>query len=87
MSPSNKKPINEFRSGKIRASVWREESNQNGRAIVRHSIRINKRYFDKTTSGWTDTEYLFPDLILVAGEAYRLISLKNTQGGGAGEKP
>lgn len=38
------KPEAEFRAGLISASVWRNETQQDGQTVVQYSIRPQKRY-------------------------------------------
>jgi hypothetical protein len=76
---NNSKPIKNFRSGGIQASVWRDETEKNGQTVVRHSVRIQKQ-FRKEDGNYQDTNYYFqddlPKLILVAQKAFEFISLK-----------
>lgn len=79
MSQEKTKPIKNFRSGGIQASVWRDEAEKNGKTEVRHSVRIQKQ-FRKEDGNYKDTNYYFqddlPKLILVAQKAFEFISLK-----------
>ena len=51
-----KRPEVEFRAvGNgvvISAAVWRNEQEREGQTIVSHSVRIQKRYYDKQTGEW-----------------------------------
>jgi hypothetical protein len=71
-------PDKDFRAGTVSASIWRKEVEQNGRTVVQHSIRIQKRYRDKD-GNWKDTDYFFandlPRLVLVAQKAFELVAL------------
>ena len=78
----NSKPIKDFRAGNIQASVWRNELNKDGQTVVRHSVRIQKRY--RTKGGdYESTEYYFcddlPRLILVARKAFEFIALQESK--------
>ena len=68
-----KKPVKTFRAGGVSASIWRNEAEQDGQTVVRHSIRIQKRYRNDEDGDWHNTDYLFPNdlprLILVAQKA------------------
>jgi len=63
-------------------SVWRNEVEKNGQTVVRHSVRIQKQ-FRKEGGDYENTEYYFPDdlpkLALVAQEAFRFLSLKESK--------
>ena len=80
MSKQNSsKPVKTFRAGGCQASVWRNESEQDGQTVVRHSIRIQKNY--RTEDGqWKTSDYLFPDecpkMELVLRKAFEFISLR-----------
>ena len=73
-------PEKEFRAGTISAAIWRNETEQDGRTVVQHSVRINKRYRDPKTGDWRDSDYFFandlPRLKLVVDKAYRVHCLK-----------
>ena len=79
---NNSKPIKDFRSGGIQASVWRNESEKDGQTVVRHSVRIQKQ-FRKEDGSYEDTQYYFrddlPRLVLVAQKAFEFISLKESK--------
>ena len=79
MSQQNdSKPIKDFRSGGIQASVWRKEVDKDGQTVVRHSVRIQKQY-RKEDGDYETTEYYFrddlPKLVLVAQKAFEFIAL------------
>lgn len=83
MSEQNKeKPIKDFRSGNIQASVWKNEVEKNGQVVVRHSVRIQKQ-FRKDDGDYKDTNYYFrddlPKLILVAQKSFEFISLTESK--------
>jgi len=83
MTEQNKdKPIKDFRSGNIQASVWRNEVDKDGRIVVRYSVRIQKQ-FRKEGGDYQDTNYYFrddlPKLILVAQKAFEYISLTESK--------
>lgn len=74
------RPEKEFRAGRASASIWRNESVQDGRTVVDFNIRIQKRFFDRQSGEWRETDYFFPnelsDLELVAAEARRYVRLR-----------
>ena len=83
MSEQNKeKPIKDFRTGGIQASVWRNEVEKNGQTVVRHSVRIQKQ-FRKDDGDYQETDYYFRDdllkLILVAQKAFEFIALSESK--------
>ena len=77
------KPVKEFRArGGIRASVWANESEKEGRTFVSHSVTLEKRY--RADDGtWRSSGSLFPDDIpkaqLVLAKAYEFCSLKGAE--------
>jgi len=82
MAENSSKPIKDFRSGGIQASVWRNEVERDGQTLVRHSVRIQKQF--RTEDGdYENTDYYFrddlPKLILVAQKAFEYIALKESR--------
>ena len=78
-------PEKEYRVGTICAAIWRKEVAHQGRKLVEHSIRIQKRYKDERSGEWKTTTYFRPDdlpkLMLVASRAYDHVALKEYDGG------
>ena len=78
----NEKPIKDFRSSNIQASVWRKEVEKDGQTAVRHSVRIQKQ-FRKDDGDYQETNYYFrddiPRLILVAQKTFEFISLSESK--------
>jgi hypothetical protein len=79
---SNSKPVKSFSAGNIQASVWRNEIEQDGQIVVRHSVRIQKQY--KNDKGeWQNTDYYFPEelpkLESVARKAFDFILVKESK--------
>jgi hypothetical protein len=77
-------PVKEFRArGGIKAAIWRNEVQQNGYTVVQHSVKIERSYKDRTTGEWKTTDYFrpqdLPRLILVAQEAFRFVSLVESE--------
>jgi hypothetical protein len=79
MTQQASKPIKEFRAGNVRAAVWRNELEQGGRTVVRHSVRVEKR-FRNEKGEWQTTPYYFPEelprLQLVAAKALEFVALR-----------
>ena len=83
MSQQDKsKPIKNFRSGNIQASIWRNDVDKEGQTVVRHSVRIQKQ-FRNDDGDYQETNYYFrddiPRLILVAQKAFEFISLSESK--------
>ena len=76
------KPIKDYRSGNIQASIWRNEEDKDGQTVVRHSVRIQKQ-FRKDDGDYQETNYYFrddiPRLILVAQKAFEYIALNESK--------
>jgi hypothetical protein len=72
-------PIKEFRSGRVKAAIWRNDVVQDGRSVVKYTVRIQKSFQDKQTQQWKTTDYFFPDelprLALVAQKAYEYTAM------------
>lgn len=81
MSQQNNKPIKNFRAGTIQASVWRTEIQRDSQRFVRYSVRVQRQY-RKDDGNYENTDYFFPEdlpkLALVANEAFKFISLKES---------
>ena len=82
MAKQGNRPVEEFQAGTIQASIWRNDFKQDGRAVVRYSIKVEKRYRHRQTDEWTSTDQYFPDdlpkLQLVVAKAFEYISLKSS---------
>lgn len=76
-------PIHEVRAGAISGAVWGKSTTLDGRPVVQHSIRIEKRYRDERTGEWKSTGYLRPDdlpkLALVAEKLYEYLTLRTPE--------
>ena len=76
------KPIKDFKSGNIQASIWRNEVDKDGQTVIRHSVRIQKR-FRNDDGDYQETNYYFrndiPRLILVAQKAFEFIALSESK--------
>ena len=83
MAQQTQKPTKEFRAGTIKAAVWKEDREEGGKATVRYSVKIEKRYFDEASKEWRNTDYFFandlPRLRLVAERAFEFIVLGESQ--------
>lgn len=56
---TSRPPEKSFRAGHITAAIWSHEEQEDGRTVVKKSIRLQKRYKDKE-GAWRSTETLFP---------------------------
>jgi hypothetical protein len=76
-------PVKEYRSGPVSGAIWRNETDKDGRTVVQHSVRVRKRYWDRATGEWRDSDYLFPDdiprLRLVLAKCYEFIVLQDSE--------
>ena len=83
MSEQGQAPIKEFRAGSIRAAIWKNETEVEGRTVVQHSVRIEKRFFDKKTGEWRASDYFFandlPRLCLVTEKAFEYVALRENR--------
>lgn len=81
MAQQGQKPAKEFKAGTVKAAVWKEQREEDGRTTTRYSVKIEKRFFDETTKEWRNTDYFFandlPRLRLVAEQAFEFIVLRD----------
>jgi hypothetical protein len=74
------RPAKVFRAGNVRAGIWSNRSQADGRSITRFSIRIEKRFRD-VKGNWQSTSNLFPQdlakLQLVAAKAHESCLMGN----------
>jgi hypothetical protein len=72
------RPVAEFRSRNIQASIWKSEVEKDGRAVPRYSVRIEKRY-RKDNGSYETTNCFFPEelprLQLLAQKAFEYTTL------------
>jgi len=75
-------PIKEFKSGGVKAAIWRNDVERDGRTFAQFSVRFQKSYRDKA-GNWHTSEYYYPEevfrLALLANKASEFISLKESQ--------
>ena len=82
MSQEKSKPVKSFKAGTIQASIWRKESQQDGKTVVRYSVRIQKQY--KNEKGeWLNSDYYLPDelakLESIVRKSFDFISVKESE--------
>ncbi|MBU1985345.1 hypothetical protein KJ815_13180, partial [bacterium] len=82
MDQPNERPVMEFRAATIKAAIWAERRQEQGRTVIRYTVKIQKRYFDKNSNEWRTTEYFFPNdlprLCLVAAKAFEYTALRES---------
>lgn len=78
---SQNKPVKSFRAGQVSAAIWRSEEQRDGHAVLKYSVRVQKRY--KKDGEYQDTEYYFDsdlaDLELVARKAREFIRIRESE--------
>ncbi len=84
MSQETRGPDKEIRAGRIRASIWRQPAERNGRPTF--SIRIEKSFRGRN-GDWQSSHILFfpgelPRLVLVASRAYAATQINRDDGDG-----
>jgi hypothetical protein len=81
MSEQKQKPVKTLKSGRLEASIWRQEVTKDGKTFIQHSIKIKKQFQDEQGE-YQDTNYFFPSelhrLILLATKAYEYIALQES---------
>ena len=79
------KPRKQFRAGNIHTSIWFDERTDKGRTALRHNVKFQKRYFDKKTQSWQNTDCFFADdlprLRLVSERAFEYLVLRTPDEG------
>jgi len=74
MSQQSNKPVKVFRAGNVRASIWRNQIEANGRPATRYSLSIEKRYRNRENQWKSSRLHAFaddlPKLEVVIREAY-----------------
>jgi hypothetical protein len=82
MSSQPQPPDKDFRAGTMRAAIWRNEIEQDGQTVVRHSVQLTKRYRDRDGQ-WRDSDTLFvndlPRAKLVLDKAFEYVVLKESE--------
>jgi len=76
-------PVTTYRMGAVSGAVWanlREE--EDGQSVVRHSVKIKRRYRDPQTGEYRDSDYFFPDDLpyvwLIAKDAFRFVKAQES---------
>ena len=75
------KPVKVVRAGGVRAAVWENTVNRDGKEIPVFSVQIDRTYKDgdqfKQTSRFNLQD--LPKVALVAGKAYEFLTLKDQE--------
>ena len=83
MNQEPRKPIKEFRAGTVKAAIWKQDNEAEGHIATTYSVRIQKRFLNRATGEWRDTDYFFvndlPRLRLVAEQAFQFITLHESE--------
>jgi ribonucleotide reductase alpha subunit len=79
----NNKPKAQFRNANLKAAVWENKTEKDGKITLQNTISIQKSYKDPKSNEWVNYEIrLFPSeipqLISVAQQAYEECALKKT---------
>ena len=73
MTQNDSKPIKDFRSGPVQASIWRNEVEKDGRSFRIRKVVFQKRYKDGNGE-WRTSQSLdendIPKAILALADAY-----------------
>jgi len=79
-----KPPEKVFRAGRARASIWKDEVDDDGQTIIRWNIKIEKTYQDRETKEHKTTNYFYAselaDLELVTRKAREYVRVREFDG-------
>jgi len=73
-----KLPIQTFKAGAVRAAIWENELEKDGKKFKNHSVQIDRTFkqgdeYKKTNSFYAQD---LPKVALVAGKAFEYLSLE-----------
>ncbi len=78
-----KKPVQVFKAGGVRAAIWENTIERDGRSVPAYSVQIDRTYKDgeewKRTNRFRLSE--LPRVELVARKAFEFLSLKGENDG------
>ena len=81
---SGNKPVQEYRAGALSIAIWESEIERQDKTVIRHSAKIEKRYYDKQSGQWkTSNSYFADDLLrlrLLVDKATEFMLLKEKGG-------
>ena len=83
MAEQGNQPWRSFQSRSVQIAIWQSlQMGKDNREYVRHSLKIQKQYYDENEEKWLDSDYLFPadlaDVVLLCQKAKEVISLRET---------
>ena len=74
------KPVMDFRIGCVELAVWKKTMEHDGRSVVRYDAKLNRRYKDRESGEWKDTQYFDADdlmrIALLAQRAAQCLCIK-----------
>jgi hypothetical protein len=75
------KPVADFRvGGTVTASVWENTVQQGENTVVRRSVQLQKRYYDKADQTWKTSKSFYanhiPRAVLALQKAYEWIMMQ-----------
>lgn len=80
---ANNYPVKQYRSGPVRAAIWRTMMETDGRNWPRYNIKIEKVFWDKDEEKWRTTTYFQPrdlhHVEVVARRAFEFVSLREDE--------
>jgi len=76
------RPIKEFTSGSVRATLWENEREKDGQKFTTHTIRVERTYKDadgnwQATNGFRQAD--LPNLELLARKAFEFLSMRERE--------
>jgi len=78
---SQNKPVKTFSAGHVRAAIWRNEEQREGRTVLKYSAKIQKQY--KKDGEYQDTDHYFDndlaDLELVTRKAREFMRVRESE--------
>lgn len=81
-STTTEHPAKELRSGKLKVAIWQNSTEQDGQTVLQYSVTWQKRYRDRQSGEWKNSQSLFPEETLMLAEllrfAYQWIAVKET---------
>jgi len=76
------RPLKEFASGSVRATLWENEREKDGQKFSTHTIRVERTYKDadgnwQATNGFRQAD--LPNLELLARKVFELLSMRERE--------
>lgn len=77
------RPVKKFQAGAVGASIWQRTVKQDGREVQQFSVSIQKRYREKKSGNWQDSDSFFPNDLprveMVVRKAFEWITLNASE--------